>query len=589
MNLKKFLAMLRKGRPYNIREGSHRRFTVIYSDESKICGKITLRIKGVSRTLTDMEADDLKRFLKSYFNMLNVGFPIEISTRIFPISTEKYLERIDKKIDTLKVILEDNPSLTGLKDEIRRLENQRKSLLEGNHPLKIEALIYIYGCAPSSDEVLRLLEHRAKTLRDVLSSLGIRASPIESSNSEEFNQTFFRELGIPTSLPRKLTEFINSLKPKQYLILASNISAIFFPFLLGGKTEAEVSNTGIIIGTDPLRNSVITWDPSSSTSPHVIVVGPTGSGKTTFLTQLVEEFRDAYGAASLIIDVKGEYKERLDSLGIKYVKLRLGEDAGVDLCKYMNMFPPRWRGDVLTDVIAQSFSVFKLPELTGRLHEAIELATSSGCHNLINSLMEYIRLKGNDYYTFKLATVLHKIELLERDDRDDMIAYIIDFLAGILNKPVILDLSYLLGLEPELVVMIVSITSNLILSMVKEMPRVFTRAWKLLIFDEGWLYIRPLRGLIAPLLRLGRSYRLSVAIATQDLKDLEFLGGFAASNTGLLIALSSTDKSYWKGISSYMNINDEEVTSYISLLRKCEGVARVGSDPKGRPVTFKTC
>jgi Cdc6-like AAA superfamily ATPase len=101
-------------------------------------------------------------------------------------------------------------------------------------------------------------------------------------------------------------------------------------------------------------------------TPHIVVVGASGTGKTTLVKHIIREFSRAYGYGFLVVDPHGEYSDLCTS-----IKCRV-----VDASKYtinplvLEKTSPKDRALQLSHVIA---SIFKLGFIQRRLLEEVIL------------------------------------------------------------------------------------------------------------------------------------------------------------------------------------------------------------------------
>ena len=93
-----------------------------------VCGRRGLLIEKLSENLLEMEPPQLAHFLRSFFYALNTSFPLEFRTLVAPLDTGKILRRINRRISTLRVILEKTLLLRGLGRNSRGLNHSRKEL-----------------------------------------------------------------------------------------------------------------------------------------------------------------------------------------------------------------------------------------------------------------------------------------------------------------------------------------------------------------------------------------------------------------------------------------------------------------------------
>ncbi len=97
-----------------------------------------------------------------------------------------------------------------------------------------------------------------------------------------------------------------------------------------------------------------------------------------------------------------------------------------------------------------------------------------------------------------------------------------------------------------------------------------------IVLDEAWSYLPyATQNTITKLLRLARSYGTSLLMATQNVDDLGSHAELVVSNSGLLIALASSYRSYWTQLARYLNLNPKLLSRALELQERGEGVALI--------------
>ncbi len=555
---------------------------IISLNDGNVCGKKGFMIEGLSKNLIEMNPQELNHFLKGYFNSLNIGFPIEVVTFMEPVSREQYIKDLERKISTFELMLENNPSADSVKEKLRFLKTIHTNVAEkGLPPLNISSVFYVFGCAPSIDELVRVLNHRVKLMTDTLTSLGFRVTPLNSLKIEALKSKFFRSIAPgKESIKSKL---IRSLITTGITISTPALS-VFFPFLVTDPMRNRVITQGITLGRNIMNNNIVYWNIGNSISPHILVVGPTGSGKTEFMSLLVERFHTQLDSASFVLDVKGEYAERLNGRRVPFKSFRVGEDAGIGLCRFSRLFPQEWRAGVITEIIVNGFDLAGKKDLTASIYQAIEDSIMHECDSFWDTLVEFLILNDDKYAVYRCLDIVRRIQ---RFDKGKGISDIItDFFTSPPHESIILDLSLALCMEPNIVNVIVEVISRTIQRLTSMGFKVFKNP-RLMVFDEGWMYIKKLNTDIASLLRLGRSHGISVGLATQHVTDIKHIDNAIINNIGLLVAMASPDSSYWQSLKPYMRIRDDDIYTYTALLGRGEGVVRISPNPRPIAVSFR--
>jgi len=153
------------------------------------------------------------------------------------------------------------------------------------------------------------------------------------------------------------------------------------------------------------------------------------------------------------------------------------------------------------------------------------------------------------------------------------------------EKAIIIDLSKIMRIDPGTMRLYLSIMVHLIKSFVMRYRGIVKRP-KLIVFDESWMYVKELKDELYSIMRLGRSYGLSIAVATQHPDDLESFREVAIDNSGLLIAMASPDEEFWTLLTKYMRLSREDIKYITAGLSRGEGVARISPNPRPVPIKF---
>jgi len=555
--------------------------TLLNYSYGKYCGVKGLTITGITKSLQEMSVDELRQFIKTYFATLNLGFPIEIITDIKPVSLDSYLREVEKELDTIELIVENNPSLTSAKEKLRHLEKIKENVVQlGIPPFKIITHILLRECSPSISDVINILNHRANIIQQALTSTGLKTKELKAKDLLDLLSRY------SGASPRKERKFFQSLTNAfTASVYATPAMIVFFPALMWKAGTWLSGISGILLGRNLFTNAPVFWDLEETPSPHTIVVGPTGSGKTEFLVNLIKKILHSYSSNTLIIDVKGEYKNRLMRRGVKSINNTLGKNMCLSFRNLGDLFPADLRSSIITEEIATNLKI-KDAELIGILYDLINSALNDRDSDFLKRIAEEIALYENTYWTFQLKEIIKKLRMISSECKNELVSTTINFLTNKQKNPTIIDLSLAYSIDPPLVSLAVSVLFKALLSVVRNASAALRAGWKHLVLDEGWLFTKELNNVVSALLRLGRSYKISVSIATQDLDDLNTLGLSAISNTGLLVAMPTPERKYWKELGAYMRINEDEITFYTSLLGRGECVVRVLGDPRGIPIRY---
>ncbi|MCD6428606.1 MAG: DUF87 domain-containing protein [Desulfurococcales archaeon] len=551
---------------------------IMFSTGKLICGKKILVVEGLAGSVIESSGDEVIHFLRAYFNTLNLGFPLEVRTYVTPVNRDAYLRELDKKIENLMLVLEANPTNSKLRTEIEKLRKLRDKVLKaGLSPFDAIAFFSIEACADSEDAVLKTLESRAKILENSLEALGIRVRELRGLRRKFILKLFFRPYGWRGgSLIEKLLTAVSV--PKIRVIDFKG--AALHPFIINARTRLALRSSGILLGTNVITKEKVYWNLEKSLSPHVLVIGPTGSGKTEFLATLVKRLRDVYGIKAIILDVKGEYPSRLARRGIRVKLARLGENAGLGLRDIAIRLPKESRVGMITELLINAFALEHEREVISALYHTLDNVLSDYLirSDWLKEALDYVTTFEDGYLCYKVSTILNYIAPFESGES------LLNLITNLTNDALIIDLSYAISVSTALA----SLTAG---AVIKSLELTILNPSRLrnsflpgtaLIFDEGWIYLKR-NDLVVHLVRLGRGFGALVALATQDVNDVINLGYGLMDNIGLFLAFSSPDRSYWSKLSQVLRIR-RDIEQYSMLLGRGEGVVRISPDPRPLPI-----
>jgi len=179
--------------------------------------------------------------------------------------------------------------------------------------------------------------------------------------------------------------------------LSMDVTAI--PVFYGGSLIAQSDEVVIDVGRDEY-GSEVKIGLNTAPSPHALIVGPTGSGKSWSTVSLMIKAVTKYGVRVLVIDPQGEYPRYLKSLNPIVVNVM---DAFIDL------FEPLMGKIAWADVVSQAVGhAYRDPELASmafddliRLYDAYE--EYPGLHYALDWLVRNGKAKRVWYVASNLA------------------------------------------------------------------------------------------------------------------------------------------------------------------------------------------
>jgi len=359
------------------------------------------------------------------------------------------------------------------------------------------------------------------------------------------------------------------------------------PSLIRVEEFSNVTFEGVYLGIDILSGRKVFWNVNKAPSPHILVIGPTGSGKTEFLSIYSHRFHEWCKGNVLIFDVKGEYRFRLKRLGANLKELILGEVVGLGISKLLNALPQNsklnFMMDLLMDLVSsESISKDDVTAIYRSLNQVLSgklRGNTVDVTELLDDVVNYLINFEDPYLGYKISRALGVIKALERGKA------LITLLSGKASIYV-LNFSKLMALGLNYVFITSSIISRLIRTYMSLMRRAVRNPVidLLLVYDESWTILPSVN--INELVRLSRSYGISVALASQRLSDFKVRKSVLVLNSGLFVAMPSANIDYWKELSRFMLINDDDVRRYALLVDRGEAVIRIAPHPRPYVIRF---
>lgn len=545
--------------------------------DDEVCYKKVIRVVNVVTSINDLSDQEVLKYLRTYFNSLNLGFPIEVRTIFKPIDKEKLLSEVNKKIQNLLVDIEVNPANTKAKTDLDRLTKFRDRIYKyGIQPYDVLAYYVVEACSDKEEEALKLVNSRASLLMKTLESLGIITSELKGVEGRALLQIFFR------GYLSKFYELILNklLRFKLVSRVASPLAVVFNPYIISSRTKFDLRSSGVYLGVNIITSENVFWNVERCLNPHILVIGPSGIGKTETLITILVRTHMTYSTKVFIVDVKNEYRDRLLRRGVKVDVINLGVDVGLGINQLINLIPKTFRASYLTEIISDSIFTKDEKDIVATLYkvlnEALEFSDINP-NNFWGVIKDFTGMVDDDYIQYRLMRVFNILESLDRG------VPLINVLRGVDPiTPVNLSQIALLGIDYLNLAMLVLFNTIQILYMdvIKEshVPKIQV------VVDEAWQFLMGRKELILKLLKLGRGYGVSLALATQSLHDLGELCKDYIENSGLLVVLPSSDTAYWKELSKFMKLSYDEIRDYTLMLSKGDALIRILPDPRPIPI-----
>ena len=489
-------------------------------------------VKLPSQRLSDAELGRLSRSLASIIYSSDLRSTVIVYRE--PVNPSKYLKRLERKILNLRLALESNPEDKGLERKLKLLEEAHSRILRGEKPQRAVMMLGLVAEAPSVEDASKRVDAEARAILSSLSSLGLVAR---------------------LSRPRDVYQALNVVLGGR----GGGAELFDTDLSLAGVSliPRPPSLEGVYLGYELDSGAPYFYDYHRYLSKHLVVLGPTGKGKTTLLATLTARILAQESLEAVVIDFKGDLAPALAGL------LDVVEGAALcftDLARRPENYPPG----------AWSYMVVE------SLKTAIDLEPREE-HLLYTALTASYTSDGLDAYRL--------LDFLNRDSEGAKLAsklsYILAEDCGPAAEPQSLGAAYNLGaIAGDVKNMYASLLLARLVAWI-EARGIQTRLKTLVVVDEAWRLLRNNSAVLKRLFKEARSYGVGVVLATQNPEDLppEIL-----DNAGTLVVFGSPADEYVSKIARLVSLREEEY-SKVRWLGVGEAVLRVYDDP--RPVWLR--
>jgi len=363
--------------------------------------------------------------------------------------------------------------------------------------------------------------------------------------------------------------------------IASSIHSIYFsPFLRTSLHSRGIHKSGILIGRIINSGRNVFWNPNSSMSPHIIVVGPTGSGKTETLISIATKMHSLLSTTILAIDVKGDIEARLLKRGYLFRSIDVPRTPLGSL--YPFYIDPSARAGQVFEAIVSSFDVNDI-KMQAAIYKAIKRAyektPTPTWQNILSELSQ-----EDEHVRIMISRIIDEISYL--DGGKQQIGHY-EIVEGEIN---IISLSKISKEKEETLSYAMNIVFQDMLNYMSSRhvdPRYVGGA---IVIDEAWILTRKGRSStrLLNLAKLSRGYGLSVLLATQSFRDFGDDWDRILENSGLLIALSNPSKRFWSDASKFLKIDRETIEELMVVMGRRDALIRILPDPRPLPVSLET-
>ncbi|WP_218260185.1 DNA import protein CedB [Saccharolobus shibatae] len=529
---------------YNIEDG------VFYSEKK---ASAVLIIDDIQMDYKDFTNSNLKSYISSFYKILDIAKDINIVLKKESFDKNAYVESLSQKMQALRIMIDSDPSNEKAKRKLELMETIISRIESGENPFKYEMYIIVN----SKDKNSALAT--ASMIRQGLEGLGIKTRIATLNEIQELLKDFFRsklnlnKIVLPTQIPY-LTPISIEKKPSNGIII-----------------------DGILLGKDP-NNSLVFWNIAKSQNTHLLIVGPTGSGKTEFLIWLSTLLSVIYGGTIILFDIKGDIKHRLSKYKVPFQLInplfyRLGLLDEYEI-------PIKIKLLQIEKILLNSFRLSKF--------------SSSILYTYLNRLIDTSYLKYrikwkdlekylNELNDFQLKYYLSKLINILSSMEDSELPPLLNGVSE--NEINVIDLTLIKSEEIKRLIIysvLQEVYNKFSLEKIYDIPRVF------LVLDEAWTILKNESEdypIVVDLVKRGRGHGISIIMATQNLEDLGDLATIYLDNIGVVVFMNNGDKKFWEEVRRFVNVDDDTLSNNLMFMGRGEALVRFLGDP--RPIVIR--
>lgn len=457
--------------------------------------------------------------------IINFDEIIDISIFIYPISTEKIIRQLQRKLTEIEANIMEREEKGLIRDPVleagrQNIEELRDKLTRAEEKM-FKAGIYFTIYADTKGA----LEKSEKSIVQLFESTLIYTKPAVFRQKEGFH-----------SVSPLLLDQLNTTTSMNTSPLST-----FFPFVSFELT----SDRGVLYGINRHNNSLIIFDRFSLENANVVIFAKSGSGKSYF--QKLEIFRSLIqGTDVIVIDPENEYKYLAETVGGSYFNISLTSSHNINPLD----LPPPIEGEPKEGIFRSN-----VINLTGLIRLMLGGLTSEEDAIIDQAITLTYSARDitaeSDFYKQSPPILSDLQKVIQGMEGGESLAtrlekYTTGAYSGFLNKHTNVELQdsrmvvfSIRDLEEELrpvaMYLILHYIWNIIRSKLKK---------RLLIVDEAWWMMKheDAASFLYSMAKRARKYYLGVSTITQDVNDFmgSEYGQAIVSNASLQLLLKQS-------------------------------------------------